>query len=247
MIIDINVNYGYWPFRRFQCNSLKKIEKKLYENKIKYAFISHLGGVFNFQEVEEFNEELYKKVKDKKNFYFVPIINLNLPDVEEKIEKYKIIKIVPTYHFYSLNEKKFIPIFKKMTKEKTILFIQMRYEDERSHNPLFKIDGLKLEEIKKFSFEFPEIKKIILCGYFREVVQLCKIENIYSDISFVENYKTIESLLKEIPSSKILFGSHTPFLYIESIIAKLKYSEICREDLEKISYKNAISIFNLLI
>ncbi|MGC8976472.1 MAG: amidohydrolase family protein [Candidatus Ratteibacteria bacterium] len=245
MIIDINVNFGTWPFRRFQINDLKKIEKKLKINGIKYAFISHIGGVLNFQEVEEYNEQLYKKIKNQKFFIFVPIVNLNLPDADEKIEKYRLIKIVPTYHFYSLNDKKLIPLFKKISDKKIIIFLQMRYEDERSHNPLFKIDGLEIEEIKKFALEFPEIKIIILCGYFNEIIQLCKIENIYSDISFVENYKTIKSLLNEISSSKILFGSHMPFFYIESEIAKLKYAEIEKEDLKKISYKNAFSIIGI--
>jgi len=101
-----------------------------------------------------------------------------------------------------------------------------------------------VEEIKKFALDFPEIKIIILCGYFREVIEVCKIENVYSDISFVESYKTLKSLLKEIPADKILFGSHAPFLYVESQIAKLTYSEIGKEDLEKISSKNILSFFD---
>jgi len=246
MIIDVNVNYGIWPFRKFYIDSLKKLEKKLKENKIDFAFISHLGGVLNYQEVEEYNNELYKKIKGNKNFYFVPVINLNLKDAEENIEKFKFIKIVPNYHLYSINDKKFTKIFRKISDLKIVVFLQMRYEDERNQNPLFKVKGMDIEEIKKFASNFPEIKIILLCSYYREAIELCKMENIYSDISFIENYKTIKTLLNYIPADKILFGSHTPFLYTESQIAKIEYAEVKKEEIEKIKYRNILELQNEL-
>jgi predicted TIM-barrel fold metal-dependent hydrolase len=237
MVIDVNVNYGIWPFRRFEINTVKKIEEKLKKNGIDYAFISHLGCVFNFQEVEEYNKELIEKIKNHRRLNLLPVINPKVCDIEE-IENLKAIKIIPGYHFYSLNDRNFNTLFKKINDKKILLFIQMRYEDERSHHPLFKVKPPALEEIKQFALNFPEIRIILLCGYFNEIVQLCKIENIYSDISFVEHYKTIKSLLCKIPADKILFGSHTPFLYLESQIAKIKYAEVKEEEIEKISFKN---------
>ena len=242
MIIDVNVNYGNWAFRRLNFDSLRKLEEKLGKNGIDIAFVSHLGGVLNYQEVDEYNEELYKLINKRGNFRFVPIVNLNLADAEEKIEKFKFIKIVPNYHFYSINDKKFHNLFRKISDLKTILFLQLRFEDERNQNPLFKINGVKVEEIKRFASNFPEIKMVTLCAYFNEVVELCKLDNIYSDISFVENYKTLKSLLERVSADKILFGSHTPFLYTEAQIAKIEYSEVGKEEIEKIKYKNILSL-----
>ncbi|MCM8772168.1 MAG: amidohydrolase family protein [Candidatus Omnitrophica bacterium] len=242
MIIDVNVNFGYWPFRRFQVYKINDIEKKLKENGIKKCFISHLGPVFNFQEVEEFNKELKNKIKNNKFFYFVPIVNPILADAEENLEKYKIIKLLPSFHNYRLSDKKFYQFFKKLSDKKIIIFLQMRYEDERSHNPVFKIKSPEIDDIKRFTFDFPEVNVIVLSCYFTEIVQLCKISNIYSDISFAENFKTIKSLLKEISEDKLVFGSHTPFLYVESGIAKLEYSDVKKDIIEKISYKNIIKI-----
>jgi predicted TIM-barrel fold metal-dependent hydrolase len=246
MIIDVNVNYGFWPFRKFHIDNLAKLKKKLKENKIDLAFISHLGGVLNYQEVNEYNEELFRKIKKNNFFYFVPVINLNLKNAEENIEKFKFIKIVPNYHLYSINDRKFLSIFKKISDLKIVVFLQMRYEDERNQNPLFKVKGMDIKEIKKFALNFPEIKIILLCSYFREAVELCKIGNIFSDISFIENYKTIKSLLNYITADKILFGSHTPFLYTESQIAKINFAEVKKEDIEKIKYKNIFSLINEL-
>jgi predicted TIM-barrel fold metal-dependent hydrolase len=242
MIIDVNVHYGNWAFRRFQIDDLRKLERNLLKNGIDIAFISHLGGVLNYQEVNEYNEELYKLIKDKRNFRFVPIVNLNLADAEEKIEKFRCIKIVPNYHFFSINDGKFKKIFRKMSDFKSVLFIQLRFEDERNQNPLFKVQGVGAEEIKKFALDFPEIKIVALCPYFQEATELCKIHNIYCDISFVENYKTIKTLLDYIPADKILFGSHTPFLYTEAQIAKLTYSEVETEEIEKIKHKNILKL-----
>ncbi len=242
MIIDVNVNYGIWPFRKFPIDSLKKIEKKLRKNKILKSFISNLGGVLNFQQVNEYNDELRQKVKNNDFFYFLPIINPVLSDAEEKIEEFECIKIIPSYHYYSLNDKKFSSFFKKIASKKILIFLQMRYEDERCHNPAFKVISPEIEEIKKFAFNYPEINIILLCGYFNEIIQLCKIDNIYSDISFAEHYKTLKYLLNEISPNKILFGSHTPFLYVESEVAKLGYSDVEDEIIEKIRYRNIIKL-----
>jgi hypothetical protein len=65
MIIDVNVNYGFWPFRKFHIDNLEKLRKKLKENKIDLAFISHSGGVLNYQEVKKYNNELFRKIKKK--------------------------------------------------------------------------------------------------------------------------------------------------------------------------------------
>ncbi|MCX8082301.1 MAG: amidohydrolase [bacterium] len=242
MLIDVNVNYGNWPFRRLSINTIKGIEKKLRKNKISKCFISHLGCALNFQEVEEYNEELHKKIKDNKFFCFVPAVNPALTDAEEIIENFRYIKIAPSYHLYSLNDKKFSYLFQKISDKKILVFLQMRYEDERSHNPAFKIGSPSLEEIKNFAVNYPDIKIILLCGYFSEIIQLCKIDNVYSDISFAEYFKTIKSLLKEISPDKLVFGSHTPFLYTEAGIAKLGYAEVEKDIVEKVAYKNIINL-----
>lgn len=242
MIIDVNVNYGDWPFRRLSIKNLKGIEKKLKENGIESCFISHTGCALNFQEVDEYNKELKEKIKKNKFFHFVPVLNPVLANSEESLEKYKFIKIIPSYHNYSLTDKKFSSFFKKISDKKMIIFLQMRYEDERSHNPVFKVKSPKVEEIKNFALNYTEIKIILLCAYFSEIVELCKINNIYSDISFAEHFKTIKNLLKYISEEKLLFGSHTPFLYLESEIAKLHHSELENSTIEKIASKNIIKL-----
>ena len=92
---------------------------------------------------------------------------------------------------------------------------------------------------------FPEIKIVVFCPYFFEAVKLGKIKNVYIEISFVETFKTIPALIKEIPLDKIIFGSHTPFLYTQAAISKVKYAEISEEEKEKIYFKNAVKIFSL--
>lgn len=242
MIIDVNVHFGYWAFRKLSMGTLREIEKKLKENKISKCFISHLGPVLNFQEVDAFNEELEKKIKNNIFFIFVPIVNPILLNSVEYLEKYKFIKIVPSYHNYSLIDKRFEIFFKNVSDKNIIVFLQMRYEDERSHNPVFKVKSPSIEEIKEFAYNYPEMKMVLLCPYFSEIIHLCKIDNVYSDISFAEHFKTIKALIKDVSEDKILFGSHTPFLYTESEVAKIEYSEVEMEKLEKIMYKNIMKL-----
>jgi predicted TIM-barrel fold metal-dependent hydrolase len=65
------------------------------------------------------------------------------------------------------------------------------------------------------------------------------------DISFVETLNTVSALLKEIPATRVLFGSHTPFLYTRSAIMKIKAAEISQEDLDAITYGNAQRLIKL--
>ena len=38
---------------------------------------------------------------------------------------------------------------------------------------------------------------------------------------FTESFKTLPTLLNEIPAERVLFGSYTPFFYTASAVAKL--------------------------
>ena len=242
MIVDVNVNYGFWPFRKFN----QRVETLAKEG-IDYIFLSHLGSVFYFQDPDIYNKELREKFKNKNNFFIISTINPTIPGWEEIIEEnnFTAVKIIPGYHLFSLLDKKIYPFFRKISDKNIPLIIQMRFEDERNLYPLLKLPKVKIEEIEQIALNFPEIKIVVFCPYFFEAVKLGKIENVYIEISFVEKFKTISSLVKEIPSDKIIFGSHTPFLYPQAAISKVKYAEISEEEKEKIYFKNAAKIFSL--
>jgi len=52
---------------------------------------------------------------------------------------------------------------------------------------------------------------------------------------------TVAALLKEIPASRVLFGSHTPFLYTESALLKIQYAETGQKEKDAIVCPQGIS------
>jgi len=247
-IIDINVNFGHWPFRKFYENSLKKLVYCLKKENISIALVSSLEAVF-YPDPEIGNKELIRKLKNFKKLLPVAIANPKVNSWKEILEnkKYKAIKIIPNYHNYSLLESKAINLISEVSSKGTVLMIQMRFEDERSHYELLKVPGVKVQEIKEISSKFPELSIVTLCSYFDEAVELAKIPNVYVEISFIERLNTLHSLLEKVPVEKVLFGSHTPFLYAKAATMKLKYSTISKKDREKIAFKNALNLFKIKI
>ena len=131
MIIDVNVNFGFW---------LKKT--------ISFALISSLEAVF-YLDPDIGNQDLLMKLKKYKNLLPVAVANPKINNWKEILgnNDYKTIKIIPNYHYYSLLDKKALDLIDEVNNKKITLIIQMRFEDERSHYPLLKVKGVSVQEI----------------------------------------------------------------------------------------------------
>jgi len=247
MIIDININWGNWPFGNLYFNSFRNYINKIKNKGIEEGFISPIDGIFS-PDPDILNEKVIKKLNKQNSFKCLPIINPKIKNWQEILEKYnkeykiKIIKIVPSFHRYSIIEKDVYKFFEKLCQLDMSPVIQKRFEDERSKSPVLNLKDIEIKQIEKISKDFPELKIIILCLYWHEVIKLSeKCKNLYFDISFIECLDTLGALLKYISEDRVIFGSNVPFLYPESSILKLQYSTITKEQFDKISFKNLSS------
>jgi len=101
------------------------------------------------------------------------------------------------------------------------LIIQMRVDDERNQYPLMKVPGVDVESIIRLANAFPKVPMVCLCTYRYEAVYLVRRRRMWSvGISYIESFKTLPTLLKQIPAERVLFGSHTPFFYTAAAVAK---------------------------
>lgn len=247
MIIDININYGHWPGNNWEIKSLNNFLREIKKTGINKGLVSSIDGIFSF-DPEIYNRKIIKELKNSADFKILPVINPKAKNWKETIKDYmenkiKIFKIVPSFHRYSLIEDDIYKFFEIAEKENIIIVIQKRFEDERTKHPILNIKDFGIENIEKVAKDFPDLKIIVLCLYMNEAIKLvenCK--NLYTDISFIEHLDTLSYALKYILEDRILFGSHTPFLYPESALFKLKYSNISKTQFEKISGKNFLSL-----
>ncbi len=69
--------------------------------------------------------------------------------------------------------------------------------------------------------------------------KLAEMGNVWFDIAMVEGVGGTANLLKQIPASQVVFGSHAPFFYLESSQLKLKESALGRDQALAIGTGNA--------
>ena len=246
-MIDINTALGNWPFQRFSQSTPAKLSKHLKQEGISRALVSSIDAIF-YPDPDVYNRLLAASLKPFPELLPVFTVNPILANWEKIVDssKVKTVKIYPGYHNYSLLSDPVYSLAEKLIKNKMSLMIQMRVEDERLHHPLCQIPPVPVADIVKFAEKYPSLPVICLCPYFAELVPLTSnTENVYVDISFVETMNIITRVLRDVPAEKILFGSHTPFLYTRAATMKTEYAEIDKKTLKMITETNAKKIFKL--
>lgn len=244
MLTDVNVSLGHWPFQKLLPDNAAKLSRHLKSEGISLALVSSVETVL-YPDPDVYNKLLLKRLKPYPMLLPVMILNPVLADWQQRLREYvgsskiKAVKILPNYHGYTLSSKIAYDLIRELSLKKILLIIQMRLEDERNQYPLMKVPGVKTTEVIKLSKRCPSASILCLCPYIGEAISLVKeTENVYVDISFTERLNTVESLIKEIPANRIVFGSHTPFLYTRSAVMKIKSADIPKKDLRAIMSVN---------
>ena len=247
MIIDINTSFGRWPFQNFDVNSAQAMAKHLNSAGITKALISSIDGIL-YPDPSSCDAELFKTVKSTPMLIPVPTINPGFANWRAAMETsgLKAVKIIPNYHNYRLTDPAVGQLMEVLAERKITLMIQMRVEDERNQYPLMKIPGVDWRAVVQLANTCREVSIVCLCAYRGEAVELVqKTGNVHVDISFIETFQTLPALLRKIPADRILFGSHTPFLYTESAVMKLKTACLAAKPYKAIACANARRLFDI--
>ncbi|NQU75618.1 MAG: hypothetical protein HQ546_04785 [Planctomycetes bacterium] len=157
------------------------------------------------------------------------------------------IRLQPNYHRYDLADACVDELAEVLgDSDQSVLVIQMRMEDERSQYPLMKVRGVPVESVIALAQRCPELPIVCLSAYRPEANELVqRTDNVLVDIAFIEFLDTLTSVLKHIPSDRLLFGSHTPFLYTRASIMKIECASIGGDEKQAIGSRNAAAVFSV--
>ncbi|MBN1676080.1 MAG: amidohydrolase family protein [Kiritimatiellae bacterium] len=252
MLTDINVSLGFWPFQRFALDSAAKLSRHLKAEGISRALVSSVEAVL-YPDPDVYNRLLLRRTKPYRNLLPVPVINPLHPDWRNRLRSYaatraaNAVKIFANYHSYSLRSRPVRDLAEELAGRKAPLVIQMRLEDERNQYPRMKVPGVKAADVAKLASRYPAQSFVCVCCYWNEAISLVReADNVYVDISFTERLNTVEALLRDVPAQRLLFGSHTPFLYARAAVMKMTAARIAKRDREAIASKNAARLFGPL-
>ncbi len=232
MIIDVNVSLGRWPFQEFEQDTPSKLAAHLEREGISAALVSCIDSILA-RDPDSGNRRLFAGLKKHPSLLPVAVINPLLADWPDRLGEYAGIspvcgvKIYPGYHGYGLGSKEMGPLMKRLEDDVLPLMIQSRIEDDRSQFPSMMVKPVGVDEISAFASRHPGNKIICLCLSRGEAAGIMKTaRNVYADISYMDGLNGIPELLGEVSSDRVLFGSHTPFLYTASARMKMMYREI---------------------
>ena len=243
MLIDCNVSFGFWPFQKFRLDTPAKLARQLENKGVSRGLVSAVESVL-YPDPAVYNGILAKKLSGYDSLVPIRVVNPLLGNWREELDKVdrrraKVIKIVPNYHQYELADACFEKLAGESSERGMNLLVQMRVEDERAQYAGMKTPGVDVDELIKAAKKFPDINFICLCPYFREAVALANsAKNIYVDISFVESSDTLADLTGKVGAEQVVFGSHTPFLYTDGAVMKIKSASISKKDIKMIGSGN---------
>jgi predicted TIM-barrel fold metal-dependent hydrolase len=246
-IIDTNISLSRWPFRRLPLDETKKLVLKLRSAGITQAWAGSFDGLLH-KNLGAVNEWLASECEKHGHGMLLPFgtVNPKLPDWQEELrrcqEKYEMLglRLFPNYHGYKLNDPDFLKLLAETESRGMVVQIALSMEDERMQHPLVRVPNVDPSPLVDIARRFPKLK-LVLLNWFRAIkgetlVTLSKNPGVWFDIALVEEVGGISKLLRNLPSDRIVFGSHAPFYYLESALLKLKESPLTPKVLTSIRH-----------
>jgi uncharacterized protein len=250
MLIDVNVWSGRWPFQRFSLDSTEALAEHLHSQGICRALVSPVETAFH-PDPHEYNEPLMAQLQAHPLLQVVPVLNPSLAGWESRMETYlaapeaTALRLLPNYHLYELDHPAVLTMARTLAARGIPLLLQLRLEDERGQYPALQIGGVPVAAVRRLVERVPQLRLACLCAYMAEAVELVQAgPNVWVDLAFVETLDTVAALCQQVPAQRVLFGSHTPFLYTGANLAKLENANISAQALEAIGSQNALQFLS---
>ncbi|NND71982.1 MAG: amidohydrolase family protein [Rhodothermales bacterium] len=249
--VDINVSYGNWPFQSFALNSLEALTDHLKVSGISHAFASHLGSVFD-PDTEQFNRMLVQDCSSISNCFPVPTVNPAVPGWREQLEALleiadiKALKAYPSYHNVNLSSKEMDEVARFASESNLQLMIVVRLEDARTRYHGLGVTGVPTAQMIEFCQTHTSINPVFLNAYLPEIREISSsVSNVYFDTSFAAWFFVMETLRDSVGLSRILFGSHSPFLTTGASLDKVRLARLSELEKTIVLRQNASELFGL--
>ncbi|MGI6083408.1 MAG: amidohydrolase family protein [Limnochordia bacterium] len=250
-LIDTSVFAGCWPFRCLRHREPKQLKEHLQARGVKQAWVSSAEAIL-YPDPMQGNWPLLTVVKGDGFFVPVALVDVSLATWRKDAEKCinqggsRVLKVAPNYHSYTLDHPALDELAALAGEMNLPLCIQVRMMDERSHHPLMKVPGVAPAQIVELTARHPGTRFLVCAAYMTELRTLQQAENIWCEISHTEASQSLIVATRHFPWQRLVFGSHSPFLYFEAVRRKLetKTGGPTAEQIEAIKKHNARTLLS---
>ncbi len=249
-LIDVNVNLSRWPLRRLRGDDTPALVKMLRNQGVTQAWAGSFDGLLH-KDISAVNTRLAEECRNHGRGLLFPFgsINPKLPDWEEElhrcVEQHSMpgIRLHPNYHGYKLDDPDFARLLRRATDRGLIVQLALMMEDERMMHPLMRVEPVDTAPLADLVKATPGLRLALLnaLGKLRgkPLSNLITAGEVYVEFSMLEGVGAVSSLLAQVQTERVLFGSHAPLFYFESSLLKLKESPLNEDQLLAIRHRNA--------
>jgi predicted TIM-barrel fold metal-dependent hydrolase len=253
MITDVNVNLSRWPFRRLPFDDTASLVRKLRQSGVSQAWAGSFDGMLH-RDIAGVNARLTDECKQYGPDMLLPVgsINPTLPDWHEDLRRchedhgMRIIRLHPNYHDYRLDQDECHALFSLATKRRLVIQIALKMEDVRLHHPLMQVPTVDVTSLQRLVERYPDLRLVVMNNYGTisndSAASLAATGKVYFEISHSERVGTLETLVRQVPYERLLFGSHFPFFNLDASLLKFRESHIGEEMTKAIQRRNAHQI-----
>jgi len=253
-IIDVNVSLGQWPTRRVPCDDPRRLVEKLREHNVAVAWAGSYDGLFH-EDLAEVNNRLAANCRAITKLRLLPFGEINplMPHWQQELQRCAEqhhmpgIRLHPNYHGYALDHPAFAQLLKSAVEKGLMVQIAVLMEDERMMHPLMRVTPVDLVPLTAAVQQTPGLRLVLLnalkASPDENLIRLLNAGQVYCEIAMLEGAGGLEQLVTVIPAERILFGSHSPALYFESALFKLRESALPPPHLRAITQQNAARLY----
>jgi len=229
--IDVNTGWGFWPLQKFAYQKIEEMAGALSAVGVEESWVSAIESIA-YPETECFDRKLAEAIRGHSLFRFVKTVNPLFPNwkgevalMTEAFGSPIALKVYPNYHDYNIGD---LGVVAEFALENNLpLLIQVRVNDERNQPTFMQVKATPSAEIAALSRAFPELRIIALCAYTNELSTLASgSDNLFVEPSFFDSYDPLMFAAEKIEPSRLVFGSHAPFLYPMASALKLRMTEL---------------------
>lgn len=236
-IIDTNVSLFHWPFRRLPLDETNALVKEFRSLGITQAWAGSFEGLLH-RDLAGMNQRLAEECKRHKELIPIGSINVNLPawehDLNECVERHKMpgVRLSPNYHGYTLADPRLARLLSLAESAGCLVQIAVSLEDTRAQHERLVVPDVDLAPLPDLMSRFPKAK-VQLLNYRPQPAMLESLKavpNLFFDVARVEGTDGVPRLVEQVSKSRVLFGSHAPFLIPESALIRVHESSRLDED-----------------
>ena len=253
-IIDSNVYYGCWPFRKCGYDDFSCIKRRCERNGVNSMLVSSVNAIF-YEDPFEAEVKLHEAIADEKGARHVLSVNPEASgweaDLGMAVREFSpvAVKVFPGYHGYSLQGRDLSRVFELAGKHDMPVIIAPCVEDVRVTHmirqapvPVDKL-GVLLGTYRDNTIILSNMSFADIMGLRPNILSRDKVYVDTAGLKFISF--AIEKLLKVYPKEMLIFGTQCPLYVQKGILNEVIREKLPEDVMRSILHDNAMKAFKL--